>query len=52
MEWLLDNYPMILFILSEIIALIPGIQANSLTQLVLQIIKNILAANPPKPPTA
>lgn len=50
MAWLLSNYPMVLFILSEVIALIPGIQANSITQLVMQVIKSILAANPPKPP--
>lgn len=54
MEWLMQNYVMIitvLFGLSEALALIPGIKANSVFQLIYNFCAGILG-KPKLPPAA
>ena len=52
MVWLQANWAAVLLIVSEILPLIPGVQSNSLGQLVINGIKQVLASAPapaPKP---
>lgn len=48
MQWLLDHYLVLLLIISEVLPLIPGLEANSLIQLLLNAIKQVLAEKPAK----
>jgi hypothetical protein len=48
MAWLMDHYLVILLDLSEVLPLIPGLEANSIGQLVLGLIKQLLADKPAK----
>lgn len=47
MVWLSQHYLVVLLIISEILPLIPGIESNSILQLILNGIKQLLASNPP-----
>ena len=48
MAWLQEHWMMLALILSEILPLIPGVEANSIGQLVVNSLKSLLASNPPK----
>jgi hypothetical protein len=51
MAWISENYALVisvLFGLSEVLALIPGIQANSIFQLVVSVVK-VLAGKKDEP---
>lgn len=48
LAWLQTNWMVLALVLEEILPLIPGIEANSIGQLVLASIKQLLA-NQPKP---
>lgn len=50
MQWLIDNWAMIvavLFGISEAIALVPGIQSNSVFQLIFNVIKSLAGKGTP-----
>jgi hypothetical protein len=54
MEWIMANYVMVvtvLFALSEALALIPGVKANSVFQLVYNLFAGMLG-KPKLPPAA
>lgn len=46
MAWITANWPVLLLIVSEVLPLIPGVAANSIGQLVINGIKQILASQP------
>lgn len=55
MQWLIDNKLMVISVLlglSETLALIPGIKANSVFQLTVNGLKSLAGLFLPKPPQA
>jgi len=48
MDWIVDHWSILLLIVSEILPLIPGIEANSVGQLLVGIVKQLLSVAPPK----
>jgi hypothetical protein len=48
MEWIIEHWSVLLLIISEILALIPGIQANSIGQLIINVVKQLRDMSPIK----
>ena len=48
MDWIVDHWSILMLIVSEILPLIPGIEANSVGQLLIGIVKQPLSVAPPK----
>lgn len=48
MVWLQEHYMVLLLILSEVLPMIPGLEANSIGGLVMGLIKQLLADKPAK----
>jgi len=46
LAWLQANYLVLALVVSEILPLIPGIQSNSIGQLVINALKSLLAPKP------
>lgn len=49
LAWVQTYWPILLLLISELLPLIPGVQSNSIWQLLLGGIKQLLASAP-KPP--
>lgn len=47
--WIQAHYLVLALILSEVLPLIPGIEANSIGQLIISGLKQLLASEPQKP---
>lgn len=48
MAWLQEHYMVLLLILSEVLPMIPGLEANSIGGLILGLIKQLIAEKPAK----
>jgi hypothetical protein len=48
MDWIVAHWSILMLIVSEILPLIPNIQANSVGQLLIGIVKQLLSVQPPK----
>jgi hypothetical protein len=52
LPWLMAHWAVLALILSEALPLIPGIQSNSIGQLLIAGLRSVLAKAPPAPPLA